>query len=573
MSHFARFSKVYAPSLKETPAEAEVVSHQLLLRAGMLRRLASGLYSYLPLAWRSLLKLEQIIREEMEAIDCQEISMPILQPGELWDESGRWSAYGPELMRISDRHDRQFCLGPTHEEVITALVRSELRSYKQLPCSLYQIQLKYRDERRPRFGLLRSREFMMKDAYTFHASEECLDATYQDFYKAYCRVCERLGLDYRPVQADNGQIGGSETIEFMALADAGENEIIYGENYAANAEVAKVCVELEECPCEEMGKIFTPHMASMQELADFLKLPLNATIKSIALMSANDDPYILFLPGDHDLNELKAERLLGPDYRMMTAEDMQEYGLCAGFIGIVGLDSRIKVYADESLKDLNYWICGANEIDYHVKGALKGRDFEEPQYADLLLAKAGDKHQQTGEVLKTARGIEVSQIFKLGTKYSEAMNATFADKDGQEQHFIMGCYGIGVSRSLAAVIEQHHDEYGIIWPMSIAPYELSIIPLSVGDEEVWPQALALAEQLAREGIDLIIDDRDERPGVKFADNDLMGFPFQLICGKKGLQNGEVELKNRASGEKQMLAVDEAVKLVKACIEEQRKLYR
>lgn len=569
MSSFARMSCMYAPTLKEVPAEAEVVSHQLLLRAGMMRRLASGLYSYLPLGRRSLKKIEEIIREEMEAIDCHEILMPALQPGEIWHESGRWDVYGPELMRLQDRHGRDFCLGPTHEEVIMTLVRDELRSYKQLPLSLFQIQTKYRDERRPRFGLLRSREFLMKDAYSFHASEESLDETYQKFYEAYARICRRLGLEFRPVEADSGQIGGSETVEFMALADAGEAEIIYGESYAANTEVARVravVVEHEPGACEE---VYTPGVSSMEELAAMLNIDLRSTVKALAFVDAAAQPYVLFVPGDHELNELKAQRIMGEGYSMMNDVDLKRYGLVAGNIGPRDLPEDIRLYADRSLQALRHWVCGANKKDYHLVGLALDDIVDQLEFVDLILAQAGDLHEETGEILNCARGIEVSQIFKLGTKYSDALQASFMDESGKEQPFIMGCYGVGVSRCLAAVIEQHNDEHGMCWPVSVAPYELVILPLALDDELLMSAAFNLAARLSAQGIELIVDDRAERPGVKFADADLLGYPYQLICGKRSFLEGMVELKHRASGERTYLALDTVVEYLSERIQEDR----
>ncbi len=571
MSAPTKMSSLYAPTLKENPAEAELASHQILLRAGMIRRVAAGVYTYLPLAWRSIKKLENIIREELDAIGAQEILMPVIQPAELWHNSGRWNDYGPELMRLKDRHEREFALGPTHEEVITTLVQNELKSYKQLPVHLYQIQTKFRDEIRPRFGLLRGREFIMKDAYSFDKDDEGLDKTYHAYGEAYGKICSRMGLEYRAVDADAGQIGGHETVEFMALAESGEGEIIYCEcGYAADTEAALAEITVLDGPDGELEKVRTPHVGTMDELAQFFKVEKKATIKSMALIASDKSPVLALLPGDHDLNEVKAEREFGADYKLMDADDLEKYGLVKGFIGPINLNENIRLVADVSLKDSSNWIIGANEVDYHYKGAVAGKDFREPEYLDLALAQAGDICPKCGKKLETARGIEVGQIFKLGTKYSEALNSKFVDENGDEKPFIMGCYGIGVSRSLAAIIEQHHDEYGIIWPVNVAPYEISIIPLQLDDELIWPLALKLAQNLTDAGIEVVLDDRDERAGVKFADNDLMGFPYQLVLGKRNVEQGKVELKERKTGDKQLLDIDEAVRISSDRIKRERK---
>lgn len=560
-------SSLYAPTLKEVPGEAEIASHRLLLRAGMMRRLAAGVYTYLPLAWRSLKKVEEIVRDEMDAIGAQELLMPILQPAELWHESGRWNDYGPELMRLKDRHDRDFCLGPTHEEVMTTLVRNELRSYRQLPVTLYQIQSKYRDEIRPRFGLLRGREFIMKDGYSFHTSEESLHETYTDMECAYGRVCERLGLDYRVVDADSGEIGGSETVEFMALADAGEAEILFCEGYAADKEAAYAIPEITEITRDQMEEVHTPGAHTIAALAQFLDIPESATVKALALIDGEKKPVVCFIPGDHELNGIKVNAHVEGDWSLMTDEDLVAHGLVKGFMGPVGLPAEVSVLVDKSLESITQWVCGANKVDYHFVGARVGVDFETPTYVDLIEAQAGDKHPESGLPLESARGIEVSQIFKLGTKYSTALNATYTDEDGTDKPFIMGCYGIGVSRSLAAVVEQHNDEYGITWPISVAPYEVSVVPLTVGDDKVAPVAQRIADELAAAGVEVVLDDRNERPGVKFADNDLMGFPFQVVCGKRGIDEGVAEVKIRATGEKRSIALDKVASEVVVLVRE------
>ncbi len=546
-------SKLYAPTLKEDPADAEIASHRLLLRAGMIRKTASGVYTFLPLGQKVLAKVEQIVREEMDAVGAQEIMMPALQPAELWHESGRWDDYGPELMRLSDRHDHGFCLGPTHEELITALVRNELRSYKQLPTTLYQIQVKFRDEIRPRFGLLRSREFIMKDAYSFHSSEESLQETYDAMSEAYGRICERLGLDYRPVEADSGQIGGSVTCEFMALADAGEAELVHCTcGYAADAEAGD-CLARPTEYVAEFEKIATPGVHTIEELSAFLEIPESSTVKALAGKNDAGEIIALFIPGDHELNEIKAAKVAG-GFALLTDEEMKDAGLVKGSMGPVGLPEGVRVIAARSLRAIPTWVVGANEDGYHYVGARLGLDFEVDTWADLCMVKPGDSCPHCGLPLQGARGIEVSQVFQLGEKYSKAMGATYADESGEEHPFIMGCYGVGVSRSLAAVVEQHNDEYGIKWPLSVAPAQVCVLPLTVGDDYVQPAAERLAADLASFDVEVVIDDRDERAGVKFADADLIGWPLQIVVGKRGLSEGKVEIKLRRTGEKRDVTI-------------------
>ncbi len=495
-SSYMRMSRLYAPTLREDPQDADIASHRLLLRAGCIRKTASGLYSYLPLAWRSLLKIEQIVREEMDAIDAQELMLPILTPAEFWHQSGRWNDYGPELMRISDRHDREFCLGPTHEETFTDLVRNELRSYKQLPVTLYQIQDKFRDEARPRFGLLRGREFIMKDAYSFHADHESLQKTYEDMNGAYARVCERCGIDYAAAEADSGQIGGKVTTEFMALAEAGEAELVYCEcGYAADVEAAEARPHLTMCEATACEKVYTPGCGTIEDVAAFLKVPTNETVKAFALVADDGQGWVVFVPGDHEVNECALEHRFG-EWRMMNEEELVACGLVKGFIGPKGISDKVRVLADESLRAQKRWICGANEADYHFVAAECGVDFPEPEYAYVAAAQAGDACPCCGKPLSSARGIEMGQTFQLGTKYSDAMGATFADENGVEQPFLMGCYGIGVSRTLAAIVEQHNDENGIVWPVSVAPYEVAVIPLACGDDVLQPLAENVAAELA-----------------------------------------------------------------------------
>ena len=567
MSHSKRamkMSKLYAPTLKESPAEAELASHRLLLRAGMIRKEAAGLYTYLPLAWRALRKIEDIVRDEMDSHDAQECMMPIMVDADLWRQSGRINAYGPELIRFKDRHEREFVLGPTHEETITALVRNELRSYKQLPVNLYHIQDKFRDELRPRFGLMRGREFIMKDAYSFSATQESLQEEYDKMKEAYANICTRCGIKALPVVADTGQIGGDTSVEFMALADAGEASLVYCDDcgYAADEEAASTHVVVTEGPGDgTLEKVYTPDKGTIAKVAEFFGFPENGTRKSLALIDSEGNPVVALVPGDHELNDCKAEHVFGEGYRMMTEEELVSYGLHKGFIGPVNLPSGIKLVCDSSLKDSKSWACGANEVDYHYIGACPGRDFKVDVWADLITVCAGDPCPHCGQPLKAARGIEVSQVFQLGTKYSEAMGATFADENGDEKPLIMGCYGVGVSRTLAAIVEQHNDENGIIWPVTVAPYQVSIIPLDPKKEDCAEVCLQLEEQLVAAGIDVIVDDRDERPGVKFADNDLMGFPYQLIIGKRGLKNGTVELKNRETGERSDVEIASVAQMV------------
>lgn len=545
-----RLSQQYAPTLKEDPADAEIASHRLLVRAGMIRKVAGGVYTFLPLGMRVLTKIENIVREEMNAIGAHEILMPALQPGELWHESGRWNDYGPELMRMQDRHGRGFCLGPTHEELVTSIVRSELRSYRQLPMTLYQIQTKFRDEIRPRFGLLRSREFIMKDAYSFHSSQESLQKTYDEMYDAYGRICERCGLDYRPVVADGGQIGGSVTCEFHALAEAGEDELVYCPDcdYAANNEAGVCHAHATEYPASECKQIETPGVSSIESLAKFLGIEESATVKAMVGKDTDGAVVALFIPGDHELNEIKAQRAVN-GFELLTDEELEAAGLHKGSIGPKNLPEGIKVIADVNLKGIERWVMGANVDGFHFVGAKHGEDFQVDEWADLSLVKPGDSCPKCGAALQGARGIEVSQVFQLGDKYSKTMGAVYSDENGVDKNFLMGCYGVGVSRTLAAIVEQHNDEDGIIWPMSVAPAHVCVIPLTVGDEEVFPVAERIAKELAEQGLEVVLDDRDERAGVKFADADLIGWPVQVVVGKRGVKEGVVEVKRRGESEK------------------------
>ena len=565
-----KMSKLYAPTLKEDPAEAELASHRLLLRAGMIRKEAAGLYTYLPLAWRAIRKIEDIVRDEMDSHDAQELMMPIMVDAEFWRESGRIDAYGKELMRFDDRHGREFVLGPTHEETVTALVRNELRSYKQLPVNLYHIQDKFRDEFRPRYGLMRGREFIMKDAYSFSATQESLQEEYDKMKEAYANICVRCGVHALPVVADSGEIGGDTSVEFMALADAGEASLVYCDDcgFAADDEAASTKVSVTEGPGNgTLEKVETPGLGTIEAVAEFFGFPKNGTRKSLALIDSEGKPVVAIVPGDHELNECKAEHVFAKGYRMMTDEELEKFGLFKGFIGPVHLPAGIKLVCDSSLKESKSWACGANEVDYHFTGACPDRDFKVDEWADLVTVLAGDPCPHCGKPLSAARGIEVSQVFQLGTKYSEAMGATFMDEDGKEKPLIMGCYGVGVSRTLAAIVEQHNDENGIIWPVSVAPYEVSVIPLDPKKEDCAKATDRLVQELLDAGLDVVVDDRDERPGFKFADNDLMGFPYQIVIGKRGLKNGTFELKDRATGEREDISIDEAAAILAARVRE------
>ncbi|MDO8848360.1 MAG: proline--tRNA ligase [Coriobacteriia bacterium] len=561
-----RMTHVYVPTLKEEPAEAEVISHRLLLRAGMMRKAAAGIYTFLPLGYRSVRKVEQIVREEMDAIGSQEMLMPVVQPAELWQQSGRWDVYGPELARLKDRQGREFCLGPTHEEIITATVRDELRSYRELPVSLYQINTKFRDEMRPRFGLLRGREFIMKDAYSFHASEASLQEHYDAMAGAYGRICDRLGLAWRPVAADSGQIGGSVTTEFMALAESGEAALVYCNcGYAANVEAAEATVayEPQATTSQPLERVHTPGVQTIAELAAFLGVDARHTVKTMAARTGAGKLVFLCLPGDRELNTLKAEHVV-PGFELLEEADFAAFGIHRGFLGPVGAPEGTLIVVDRTLKAELAWTVGANEADYHLTGGLPGRDFAIGVWADLVTAEPGDACPRCGAPLEAARGIEVSQVFQLGTKYSESMGASYTDEAGEEHPFIMGCYGVGITRSLAAVIEQHYDEHGIAWPVSVAPAEVAVLPLAA-DGEVFEVAETLWSELAEAGIEVVLDDRDERAGVKFADADLIGWPYQIVVGKKGLAEGVVEIKQRATGERETVPMAEATTHVTALV--------
>ena len=550
-----RVSQLYAPTLREVPAEAVIESHKLMLRAGYIRKVAGGLYSYLPLAWRSLRKIEQIIREEMVPTGAQEIMMPVLQPSEIWQESGRWPAYGAEMFKLKDRHGRDFCLGPTHEELVTTLVRDDLRSYRQLPVTLYQIQSKFRDEKRPRFGLMRSREFIMKDAYSFDKDAEGLDKSYQDEYDAYSRIFTRCGLDYRPVEADSGAIGGKGSHEFMALADSGEAGIVYCDtcDYAADVEKAE-CAAIE-APAEDpkpLEKKETPGCNTIEAVCKFLNAPVEKSVKAVAFVTDDGKLVLCFVRGDKEVNDTKVVNVVGCNEVDMAPDDLiREAGTVPGFMGPVGLDpEKTIIIIDHSVMNMHNVCCGANEKDMHYVNAEPSRDFKYTYVDDISTAVAGDKCPHCNGHLKEARGIEVGQVFKLNTKYSEALHATYLDADGKEHPLVMGCYGIGVGRTLAAAIEQHHDKDGIIMPKNIAPYQVMVLAMNVNDEESYNKAIEIHDALNAAGIDALLDDRDERAGVKFKDADLIGCPLRIVVGPKTMKRNAMETKLRCNGEMQ-----------------------
>jgi len=564
-----RASRYLIATQKETPADAEIISHQLMLRAGMIRKLAAGLYTWLPMGLRTLRKVERIVREEMDKSGGQEVLMPAVQPSELWQESGRWTQYGGELLRMQDRHGRDFCFGPTHEEVITDLIRNELKSYKELPANFYQIQTKFRDERRPRFGVMRAREFIMKDAYSFHLNAESLDETYQEMHRAYCAIFDRLGLDYRPVQADSGAIGGSASHEFHVLASSGEDAIVFSSDssYAANIEKAEAVAPAGEraAPSEELKEVSTPGQRTIDAIAEFLNVDATRTVKTLLVKSEPDEDgnsglVALILRGDHTLNEIKAENLAGiaEPLTMATDEEIEAaIGCKPGSIGPVNLS--VPVIADRSAAHLADFICGANKDDFHLTGVNWERDVTLARIEDLRNVVEGDPSPDGKGHLEIRRGIEVGHIFKLGNKYSSAMNATVLDENGKSAVLDMGCYGIGVSRIVAASIEQNHDDKGIIWPDAIAPFQVAIVTLNAHKSATVAEAGdKLYEQLRQAGYDVLLDDRNERPGVKFADMELIGIPHRFVVSDRGLAAGTLEYKGRRDAEKQDLPIEEAL---------------
>ncbi|MER2027528.1 MAG: proline--tRNA ligase [Solibacillus sp.] len=555
-------TKTFIPTLRENPSDADVKSHRMLMRAGFIRQNAAGVYSYLPLARKVLSKIEQIIREEMEAINSIELLMPALQPAELWQESGRWEAYGPELMRLKDRHDRDFALGATHEEVITTLVRDEIKSYKKLPLTLYQIQSKFRDEKRPRFGLLRGREFIMKDAYSFHSSRESLDATYDDMYQAYSNIFTRLGLNFRAVIADAGTIGGKGTHEFMVLSEIGEDTIAYSDtsDYAANIEMAEVVVEYTAptTPMKDIEKIETPDQKTIEEVSAFLNVEPSNVIKSL-VFDIDGELVVVLARGDHEINDIKLKNALGAT-SVELAEDAaikELLGCTPGSIGPVKLPVNVKVIADNAIKSIRNGVAGANEDGFHLLNVNPERDFAISSYEDIRFIQQGDPSPDGQGIIKFAEGIEVGHIFKLGTTYSEKLNATFLDEQGKAQPYIMGCYGIGVSRILAAVAEHFQDENGFVWPAQLAPYDLQLVPVNAKDEAQVQLADELYGVLKSYRYEVLYDDRPERAGVKFADADLIGLPVRITVGKKASE-GLVEVKFRSTGESAEWAKEEVV---------------
>lgn len=559
-------SQFYISTLKEAPAEAELASHKLMLRTGMIRRLASGLYTWMPMGLRVLRKVERIVREEMNRAGSIELLMPVVQPAELWQESGRWSFYGKELLRITDRHEREFCLGPTCEEVITDIVRSEIRSYKQLPLNFYHIQTKFRDEVRPRFGVMRAREFVMKDAYSFHTTFESLQQSYQDMFNAYCRVFDRLGLDYRPVAADTGSIGGTGSHEFQVLAESGEDVIAYsdGSDYAANVELAATLPLSGErhSAAEELSKVHTPKVRSIDELVAFLNVPAEQTLKSLVVEGEEEGTVVLLLVrGDHHLNEIKAEKLAGVKAPLTMASvaaiEKAFNGAHGGSLGPVGFNG--KVYADFATAKAADWVIGANEDDHHYTGFNFGRDAAEPEFVDLREVIAGDPSPCGQGSLKLARGIEVGHVFQLRTKYSEAMQATVLDQNGKNVVLEMGCYGIGITRVVAAAIEQNNDERGIIWTEAMAPFTVVIVPMNYRKSDtVKAAADDLYAQFQQAGVDVLLDDRDERSGVLLHDSELIGIPHRVVIGDRGLKAGKMEYQARRDAEPTELDMNNVV---------------
>jgi prolyl-tRNA synthetase len=563
-----RYSQTLLPTLKETPAEAEVVSHRLLLRAGYIRKLTAGIYTYLPIGLAAIRKVENIVREEMNRAGAQELLMPMVQPADLWVETGRYEKYGPELLRFRDRHDRESCLGPTHEEVITDIARKELHSYRDLPINLYQIQTKFRDEIRPRFGLMRGREFIMKDAYSFDESDETSTVSYKRMYEAYKRIFSRCGLSYRAVQADSGAIGGSFSHEFMVLADTGEDTIVVCKDceYASNMEKAavKLVDNGQKHALEVMEKIETPGKRKVDAVCDFLSIEPTQLVKTL-VFKADGKPVAVLVRGDREVEEVKLKNLLGvADVEM--ADDKEVFdatGVPTGYLGPVGI--AIRTVADQEVAAMQNFYVGGNEKNFHLKNVNFERDFQVEAVADLRQITTSDPCPECGGKLDTTEGIEVGHVFKLGTGYSESMNATFQDKDGKEKHLVMGCYGIGVSRIVAAAIEQNHDDKGIIFPVPLAPYTVIIVNLGVNDEQINAAAETLYEDLQKAGLEVLIDDRDERPGFKFKDADLLGIPYRVTVGKSFVNNGTLEIKHRKDGTIQELTPEETVKSLKTTI--------
>jgi len=550
-----RYSQYLLNTAKEVPADAEILSHQLMIRTGMIKKVAAGIYSYLPFGLRALRKVEQIVREEMDRAGAIEVLMPMVTPAELWQESGRWQQYGKELLRLNDRKDAEFCLGPTHEEVITDIVRREIRSYRQLPLNLYQIQTKFRDEIRPRFGLMRGREFVMKDAYSFDLDDAGADASYRKMYQAYRNIFRRCGLNFRAVEADSGAIGGSFSHEFMVLAESDEDAIVSCDScdYAANVEKAELkSATGAAAATAELEKVLTPARKSIEDVAEYLKLELGQLVKTLIVETDSGEVVAVLLRGDRELNTIKLCNLLDAEWVELASDEvvLKTTGAPTGFAGPVGLSVRI--LADFEVEAMSDFVVGANEKDYHFTGTNPGRDFEVEKFVDLRQAVAGDSCPRCEGRLEAWRGVEVGHVFKLGTKYSESLDARVLDEQGQERALVMGCYGIGVGRTVAASIEQNHDEHGIIWPMPIAPFQVLITLVNPKDDAVCDAGENLYQQLLDQGLEVLLDDRDERPGSKFKDADLIGIPLRVTVGARGLKDGNLELQERRSGERQMV---------------------
>ncbi len=569
-----RYSDMFLPTVREVPSDAEVISHQLMIRSGMIRKLTSGVYTYLPLGYRVIRKFEQIVREEMNRAGAQEVFMPTVQPAELWQESGRWVHYGKELLRFRDRHDRECCLGPTHEEVITDLVRNEIKTYRQLPRNLYQIQTKFRDEIRPRFGVMRCREFGMKDAYSFDVDGETAEISYQKMFEAYNRIFARCGLKFRPVEADSGSIGGSFSHEFLVVADTGEDGMVYCEscNYAANLEKAEIARPPEAAPVastKAVEEVHTPEVRTIEEVCAFLKVTPQEVVKTL-IYSADEKPVAVLIRGDHEVNEIKVKNFLGCDALEMALEEVivEVANAPRGFVGAVGI--KCPVYADYSLIGMSDFVMGANKEDYHIRNVNMGRDFTVKAFADFRAIRDEDPCPRCGKSLHFARGIEVGHVFKLGLKYSKAMRAVYLDRSGKEQYMVMGCYGIGIGRTVAATIEQNNDAAGIIWPMPLAPYQVIVTPTNVNDGALAEAAERLYKSWTDQGIEAVLDDRDERAGVKFMDADLIGIPLRVTVGPKRLAEGKVEVRFRRTGEVHVLSLDEAVDFVVRTVREEMK---